>query len=59
MNDGVPMLDVRTKYPEEQTPLKDEELILASPILYGFSLSDKVWRTFSMCHWLSFLRTYP
>ena len=26
--------------------LTDEELLLASPILYGFSLSDKLWRTY-------------
>ncbi len=44
-SDGVPMLDVRTKHKEEEIPLKDEDLILASPIVYGFSLSDKIWRT--------------
>lgn len=43
MNDGIPMLDVRTKHQEEEVPMKDEDLILASPILYGFSLSDKIW----------------
>ncbi len=24
--------------------LTDDELLLASPIVYGFSLSDKLWR---------------
>lgn len=43
-SDGVPVLDVRTKNQVEEIPLKDEDLILASPILYGFSLSDKIWR---------------
>ena len=27
--------------------LTDEDLLLASPILYGFSLSDKLWRRLS------------
>ncbi|TBU30370.1 P-loop containing nucleoside triphosphate hydrolase protein [Dichomitus squalens] len=47
-SDGVPMLDVRTKHQEEEAPLTDEEYILASPILYGFSLSDKVWFEFNV-----------
>ncbi|KAI1788460.1 P-loop containing nucleoside triphosphate hydrolase protein [Ganoderma leucocontextum] len=52
MDDGVPMLDVRTKHKdeEEEVPLKDEDLILASPILYGFSLSDKIWLEFNVMH---------
>ena len=25
--------------------LTEDELLLASPVLYGFSLSDKLWRT--------------
>lgn len=30
--------------PSSMAELTDEELILASPILYAFSLSDKLWR---------------
>ena len=26
------------------TSLTDEQLLLATPVLYGFSLSDKLWR---------------
>nr|VWO96862.1 MSP1 protein-like protein [Ganoderma boninense] len=50
MNDGIPMLDVRTKHQEEEVPMKDEDLILASPIVYGFSLSDKIWLEFNVVH---------
>lgn len=28
----------------EENELKEEELVLASPVVYGFSLSDKIWR---------------
>ena len=31
----------RSKTDDELT---EEELMLASPVLYGFSLSDKIWR---------------
>ena len=39
----VQALEVRTKHHDEEAPLTDEELLLASPIVYGFSLSDKIW----------------
>ena len=43
-DDGVPTLEVHMKHQsDEEKPLSDEELILTSPILYGFSLSDKIW----------------
>ena len=47
MNEKVPTLNIsrKRKSPEEESPLTDEELMLASPIVYGFSLSDKIWRT--------------
>ncbi|KAI0672123.1 P-loop containing nucleoside triphosphate hydrolase protein [Trametes maxima] len=41
-------LDVRTGIPKEEAPLKDEDLLLASPILYGYSLSDKIWLEFNV-----------
>lgn len=47
ITDSIPTLEVRNRHPGEKIPLKEEELILASPILYGFSLSDKIWRTSS------------
>ena len=34
--------------------MADDELILASPVLYGFSLSDKLWRE-SLIH--AFMQT--
>ena len=39
----VPTLEVRAKHQEEEPPLMDEDLLLASPIVYGFSLADKIW----------------
>jgi hypothetical protein len=30
--------------PPEVEELTDEQLLLATPLLYGFSLSDKLWR---------------
>ncbi|KAI0672103.1 P-loop containing nucleoside triphosphate hydrolase protein [Trametes maxima] len=33
---------------ESEIPLTNEELLLASPILYGFSLSDKIWLEFNV-----------
>ena len=47
MNEKVPTLNIsrKRKTPEEESSLTDEELMLASPIVYGFSLSDKIWRT--------------
>ena len=37
-----PIFSKRTTMDETEL-LSDEELLLASPILYGFSLSDKTW----------------
>ena len=33
-----------SKTVESPTNLPDDTLILASPIVYGFSLADKLWR---------------
>ncbi|KAI0649735.1 P-loop containing nucleoside triphosphate hydrolase protein [Trametes meyenii] len=41
-------LDVRTSIPKEEAPLSDEDLVLASPILHGYSLSDKIWLEFNV-----------
>ena len=29
---------------KEEVPLTDDQLMLATPVLYGFSLADKLWR---------------
>jgi hypothetical protein len=40
-------LTVATKNQQIQDDeLEDDDLILASPVLYGFSLLDKIWRKF-------------
>ena len=30
--------------PEEKLELTEDDLMLTSPIVYGFSLADKLWR---------------
>lgn len=35
---------VTTRSRQAGSELSNEELILASPVLFGFSLSDKLWR---------------
>ncbi|KAI0649716.1 hypothetical protein C8Q79DRAFT_1006062 [Trametes meyenii] len=40
--DGADVLK-NTDQDDTSNPLTDEELLIASPILYGFSLSDKIW----------------
>ncbi|OBZ76351.1 ATPase family AAA domain-containing protein 3B [Grifola frondosa] len=46
----VPTLEVGGKKQEDETPLMDDELIFTSPIVYGFSLSDKLWLEFNVEH---------
>lgn len=43
---GVPTLSVQanTTVKSVEQELSEEELLLTSPVLYGFSLSDKIWR---------------
>lgn len=40
----VPTLDVAGKVKLVKRDLEENDLLIASPIVYGFSLSDKVWR---------------
>jgi hypothetical protein len=40
----IPTLDVGTKTVAQDRDLTDDELLLTSPIVYGFSLMDKIWR---------------
>ncbi|KAI0819855.1 P-loop containing nucleoside triphosphate hydrolase protein [Trametes gibbosa] len=47
--ENVFTLDVRSPTHDE-TSLKDEDLLLASPVLYGYSLSDKIWLEFNVQH---------
>lgn len=39
---GTDVLRVKTK--AQRVELPEEDLILTSPVLFGFSLSDKLWR---------------
>lgn len=42
---GIPTLRVQgARQKTEALEITDEELLLSSPIVYGFSLSDKIWR---------------
>jgi hypothetical protein len=43
----VPTLDVARKSKVEKRELEEADLLLASPVVYGFSLTDKIWRGFS------------
>ena len=43
----VPTLDVAGKGKVEKRELEETDLLLASPVVYGFSLADKIWREFS------------
>ncbi len=41
---AVPTFQTRSKIPRETNELTEDELVLTSPIVYGFSLADKTWR---------------
>lgn len=43
---NVPTLDVAGKGKVEKRELEEADLLLASPVVYGFSLADKIWREF-------------
>ena len=43
----VPTLDVAGKGKVEKRELEENDLLVASPVVYGFSLADKIWREFS------------
>ena len=44
----MPTFQARSRLPRENTELTEDELMLTSPVIYGFSLSDKTWCTFPM-----------
>lgn len=44
----IPTLAVGTKTVVQDRDLTDDELLLTSPIVYGFSLMDKIWRECSL-----------
>ncbi|KIP01325.1 hypothetical protein PHLGIDRAFT_131296, partial [Phlebiopsis gigantea 11061_1 CR5-6] len=50
MNTGIPtvMNAESNKLKPAEEELSDEELLLASPVLYGFSLADKIWLEFNV-----------
>ncbi|KAI0329766.1 P-loop containing nucleoside triphosphate hydrolase protein [Cubamyces sp. BRFM 1775] len=43
-------LDVRSPTKHDELELNDQDLLLASPILYGYSLTDKIWLEFNVQH---------
>lgn len=45
---SVPTLDVAGRAKVEKRELEETDLLIASPIVYGFSLADKMWREFSL-----------
>ena len=45
---NVPTLDVAGRTKVEKRELEESDLLVASPIVYGFSLSDKIWREYSL-----------
>lgn len=45
---AVPTLDVAGRVKVEKRDLDEKDLLIASPIVYGFSLSDKVWLEFNV-----------
>ena len=47
---AVPTLDVAGRTKVEKRDLDENDLLIASPIVYGFSLSDKVWRECFLLH---------
>ncbi|KAL6304715.1 P-loop containing nucleoside triphosphate hydrolase protein [Sparassis latifolia] len=49
-NRGIPALRVQSKTQPKQEELTEDEIILTSPVVYGFSLSDKIWLEFNVEH---------
>jgi hypothetical protein len=47
-DDAIPTLDVGARTQAQDRELTNDELILTSPIVYGFSLMDKIWRKLSL-----------
>ncbi|KAI9069058.1 P-loop containing nucleoside triphosphate hydrolase protein [Trametes sanguinea] len=43
-------LNVRTAPASDDNQLKDEDFLLATPILYGYSLTDKIWLELNVQH---------
>ena len=40
----VPTLDIAVKGKVEKRELEESDLLITSPVVYGFSLADKIWR---------------
>ncbi|KAH9925055.1 P-loop containing nucleoside triphosphate hydrolase protein [Epithele typhae] len=48
---NAPRLELRAhRELEEDVPLTDDELMLASPVLYGFGFADKIWLEFNVAN---------
>jgi len=55
----VPTLDVAGKGKVEKRELEENDLLVASPVVYGFSLADKMWREFSFGFLLRDVSKWP
>ncbi|KAI0634518.1 P-loop containing nucleoside triphosphate hydrolase protein [Trametes polyzona] len=47
-NDVAATFHVRSRNPRDDSELTEEDLILTPPVLYGFSLTDKMWLEFNV-----------
>ncbi|KAJ8473066.1 hypothetical protein ONZ51_g8110 [Trametes cubensis] len=47
-NDTVPVLQVRPRAHRREEPTSEEDLIIAPSVVYGFSLTDKMWLEFNI-----------
>ena len=43
---GVPTLRVSTTNTDIEKSMTEQDFLLATPTLYGFSLADKLWRKY-------------
>ena len=48
LGSSIPTLDVAGKGKVEKRELEEIDLLIASPVVYGFSLADKIWRELSI-----------
>ena len=46
LGSSVPTLGVAGEGKVEKRELEEADLLVTSPIVYGFSLADKIWREF-------------
>ncbi|KAI0325259.1 P-loop containing nucleoside triphosphate hydrolase protein [Cubamyces sp. BRFM 1775] len=44
----IPMLQVRSRAPRTEEQVSEEDLLIAPSVVYGFSLTDKMWLEFNI-----------